>query len=158
MRVRRAIPLVDKDGHLSCPFCKPTHTLDPLKESPCGTVIQVTAVQTVYKAQWMREPPKCLKCGGSSGEMVRFGSAFLHLVDCKPGMALMPETPKLSRWAKMVYNLPDFAKRPLERRLGRASPLELIDEKGVKTGEIAGYFFYHPVSQRGEGVQYVNAS
>lgn len=148
IKQRTAIPLVDESGQLSCPFCKPPHPLDPTQESMCGTVIQVTAVQTVYKAQYMNEPTKCLKCGESMGEMIRFGGAFIHAVDCTPGMALMTETPKLTPWARFIYHMPDFAKRPIERRTGRASPLELIDEKGEKTGEIAGYFFY-------KGAQYV---
>lgn len=142
MKQRSAIPLVDQDGNLACPFCKPTHLLDPTKESPCGTVIQVTALQTVYKAQYMQEPVHCLKCARDSGEMVRFAGAFIHVVDCTPGMALMAEEPKLSNWAKFVYNLPDFAKKRIEKRIGRASPLELIDNEGRKTGEVAGYFFY----------------
>lgn len=142
IKQRSATPLLDKEGHLTCPFCKPTHSLDPFKESPCGTIIRVEAVQTVYKTSYLKESPKCLKCGKEGGEMVRFQGAFIHTHDCTPGMALMTETPVLSPWAKFVYKLPEFAKRPFERRVGRASPLELIDETGTKTGEIAGYFFY----------------
>lgn len=139
---RRMVPRVNDKGELACPFCRPTHLLDPAQQSPCGTHIEITAVQVVYKAQYLKEPVKCLKCGGDKGDMVRFQGAFIHAVDCKPGMALMTETPNLTPWARFIYHLPNFAKRPIERRVGRASPLEIIDEKGVKTGEIAGYFFY----------------
>lgn len=142
VKSRRAMPLVNDKGELVCPFCRPTHPLDPTEQSLCGTHIEITAVQTVYKAQYLKEPPKCLKCGGDKGEMVRFQGAFIHAVDCKPGMALMTETPTLTPWARWIYHLPDFAKRPIEKRIGRASPLELIDQEGKKTGEVAGYFFY----------------
>lgn len=140
LKTRRSLPQV-KDGILYCPFCFPSHPLDPSKVAACGTHIEVHAVQEIIRAKLVNDL-KCIKCGQGGGEMVRFQNAYIHTHDCTPGKTVITEEPQYSRLAKVIYNFPDFLKRPLEKRLGRASPVEEIDTSGAKTGEVLGYFFY----------------
>ena len=126
---------------LMCPFCHPSHVIVPGKRSACGTDLQVRAVQPVYNAKFIKEM-RCAKCGRGGGEMAHFANAFAHVADCTPGVAVLAEKPHFSDFARLVYGLPEYPKRLIEKRTGAAVPVDEVLEDGTRTGKILGYFFY----------------
>lgn len=138
-----------KEGiQLLCPFCNPPHALLPGQESTCGTSLRVTAVQTVIPARTVRDKNlTCMKCHQSGrGEMVRFGSGFIHLVDCAPGTRLLAQPPANNRLAERVYKMKSGRVRSfLERQLGRAQVVENIENE-----QPVSYFFL-PKAQVNDG-------
>lgn len=128
---------------VSCPFCTPPHAIIPGVVSPCGTTLRVTAVQEVMSAHGTRHNDiKCLKCGQTGKEMVRYRSGFVCLAECKPGTKLMTEIPPLSKVAKLVYRLPVKLRSFVEKSTGAAKELQEIDIEGKPTGGVVGYFFW----------------
>ena len=147
VRTREAIPGVNNPGkgsaELTCPFCTPTHSLYPDKPAPCGTIIQVKAVQVVIPQHTVKQKGiKCLKCGESTGEMVQYMNGYIHLIDCQPETKLMAEPPKFSKIAQIVYNLPERVRKYIEPRTGAAKEVQEIDPNGKPTGKVLGHFFY----------------
>lgn len=132
----------DKDTPLiECPFCKPTHALSVSGPSACGTMLQLRAVQRVYKGRF-NKGMVCIKCGKGGGELVHFNDAFVHANDCTPGVYAFADQPKFSRMAQMIFTAPGFIKRPFENRLGKTMAVEEVLPDGTKTGKHLGYFFY----------------
>lgn len=130
-----------KEAVLYCPFCKPTHKIVPGLEHPCGTRLEVRAVQEVYKARYDKTL-KCAKCGRGDGEMVRFQAGFIHTHDCTPGVAALTEPPKFSMAAKVIYNLKwPRVKSEIEKRTGRAMKVDEVTPEGARTGNVLGYTF-----------------
>lgn len=149
---RSAMPLAKKGSEtLMCPFCMPSHPIYPFTPSSCGTIVEVTAVQTVYHAKYDRTMV-CAKCGKGSGDMVKWQNALVHNYDCSPGTMTFAEPPKNSPLAKWVYELPknSFVKYLMEKAYGRASTLDEVTPQGVRTGNIRGYFFYKPRGKNGK--------
>ena len=146
IKVREAPPRVKEDPKspaLLCPFCEITHPISIGQDSACGTILRVTAVQTILPARTVRQRGiKCFKCGKGEGEMVRFNQGFIHLKDCQPNTKLMAETPAFSSYAEYVFKLPAWLRKPIEKKTGFAKQVKEIDQDGVDTGKILGYFFF----------------
>lgn len=143
-RERPPIPIPTKNGiELRCPFCDDHHLLMPDVESPCGTRIEVTAVQQVISARLARTKGLvCVKCHKEGGEFVQYRNSYVHLINCTPGTRLLQEVPKFNPLAKWVYKAPAKIRGLIERLTGRSDQVLEIDENGDKTGKILGYFFY----------------
>jgi len=144
---REALPRVkeEKGGViLQCPFCEIPHPVSIGKDSPCGTTLRVTAVQTIIPKRTVNKRGlKCIKCGQGGGEMVPFNNGFIHLIECMPGVKLMTQAPEhFSRMAKLVYRLPPWARRGIEKRTGVARQIDEIDPEGRETGKTLGYIFH----------------
>jgi hypothetical protein len=143
-RIEAPIAKKEKDGSASlyCPFCKPSHKIMPGMEALCGTRLEVRAVQIVFKAKYEKDM-KCAKCGQGGGEMVRFQNAFIHANDCTPGVATLTEAPKFSKWAQIVWGIPWPAlKARIEKRTGKAMPVDEVTPDGARTGVVLGHFFF----------------
>lgn len=124
-----------------CPWCKPTHPLSTVGVSACGTQLQLRAVQTVYHAKY-RKDMVCIKCQKGGGDMARFNNAFVHILDCMPGVATLIDPPKFSRMASLVFKLPIKIKSIIEKYFGEVKVVEEVDVDGARTGNILGHFFY----------------
>ncbi|RPJ19474.1 MAG: hypothetical protein EHM33_30220, partial [Chloroflexi bacterium] len=97
-----------KGIQMICPFCVPSHSLVPGQESVCGTIVKVTAVQTIIPQRTVSDRGlHCLKCGEGRGKMVRFGAGFVHIEDCKPGTKLLAVPPPHSKFAERVFKMKD---------------------------------------------------
>jgi len=135
----------DKQGNaiLLCPFCKPTHPLRAENDASCGTVLQVRAVQLVYKAKFDKTLV-CVKCMQGGGEMVRFQNGYVHTHDCAPGVVTLEKPPDFSKFAERVYGMPPRVKKIFENIFGTAVPVLEVMPGGEKTGITLGYFFKKP--------------
>lgn len=139
-------PKITKDetgaAVLLCPFCNPPHTLRTDGISGCGTIIQVRAVQAVYRSN-LHKDMVCVKCQKSGGDMVQFNDAFVHIADCMPGVTTITEEVQYSKFAKFVFGLrPGKLKKYLETRYGEVKSVAEVTPNGERTGKILGYFFY----------------
>lgn len=135
-----------KEAVILCPFCAVPHPISVGSSSPCGTTLRVTAVQTVVPARTVKKRKlKCIKCHQTGGEMVVFNNGYVHLIDCAPGTRLLAAPPKFSRIARMVFLLPDWLRKPVERLSGNAQVAKEVDPDGRDTGKTLGYFFYKSV-------------
>lgn len=145
-REKPPIPMPTKNGiELRCPFCSDHHQLLPNVESPCGTRIEVTAVQEVISAKLVRkENLICIKCTKPGGEMVRYRNSFIHAEECNPEVKFLQEEPKYSLLAKLVFGLPESIRKRVEKVTGRADQVLDMDNQGVRTGKVLGYFFWKP--------------
>lgn len=146
VRERVEVPKVvkDKDGNaiLMCPYCNPSHALRADGVSPCGTFVRVQAVQTVFKSKYAKKDVKCVKCGKSGGEMVAWqGNAFVHVANCSPATVTLAEPPKYSRLASLVYSLPIWAKKPIQKITGEAMKVDEVMPDGTRTGVTLGHAF-----------------
>ena len=146
IRTREALPGVNrtKEGTLlMCPFCTPSHPIVPNEPTPCGTMLKVTAVQTVIPARVARqEKLVCLKCKQTgSGDMVQYMNGFIHLTDCAPGTQLLRMAPNYTPWARLVFRIPAGFRKQVERVTGAAHEVLEIDGEGRETGKVVGYFF-----------------
>lgn len=141
---RSAAPIPRKEGkvtHLMCPHCKPTHSLSPSGPSACGTMIQVSAVQRIYRAKDLKGSV-CIKCRRGGGDMVMFQQGFVHTHDCTPNVMTLTEKPKYSPLAGFAFNLPDgWLKRRIIKNNGTPTPVEEFTPAGERTGKILGYVF-----------------
>jgi len=146
VKTRELPPKVSKEKKgvlVQCPFCNPSHVILPGVESPCGTTLRVTAVQTYLTSHATKKNKlHCLKCGHVGGEMIRYRGGFVHLTECAPGTKLLAEIPPLSNGAKIVFKLPAKLRAFIEKRTGVAKELQEIDEEGKPTGKILGHFFW----------------
>lgn len=134
---------------LLCPFCNPTHPLGIGPENPCGTIINVTAVQTVYKAK-LNPGMTCVRCKQAGGTMVKYLQGFAHTHECVKGLVLLPFIPEDNRFARFVFNMKDGKlKEFLQRKNGIAQPIREIDPQGNETEKILGHFFYKPQVNNG---------
>lgn len=140
---RKAQPKVlqTKDGHrqLICPFCIPPHPLYPGQVAPCGTVVQILAIQRIVPRRIAdKRNLECLKCHKlAGGDMVPFGEGFVHLQDCMPEVALLAEHPPFEPQAEKVFRAKDgWWKRWMIKRHGE--PQEVKD---IATQKVLGYFF-----------------
>ena len=143
-RVRKAPPKVsnEKTGVLvQCPFCTPPHPIMPGVDSPCGTSLEVMAIQTIFRSRKYNNLV-CIKCHQVGGEMVRFNNSFVHLVDCMPGTKLLTEPPTYSSFAKVVFSMPMIIRKQFEKKYGKAQQVKEINEVGEETGNVLGYFFW----------------
>lgn len=128
---------------VNCPFCSPTHVILPGAESPCGTTLRVTAVQTYLGSHFTKQSKiHCLKCGHIGGEMIRYRNGFVHLQECSPGTKLLTEIPRLSSVAKVIFKFPEKLRAFVEKRTGAVKELQEIDQEGKPTGKILGHFFW----------------
>lgn len=145
IKTRKSVPGVIRNGdiaQLGCPFCTPTHVLVPGTPGPCGTVLEVTAVQMIISPRIVRnEGLICLRCRKGDGEMVKHGNSYVHTEDCTPGTRLLSELPAFSKSAKFVYSLPVKLRDFVERFTGKVQYVKEIDTRGEETGNIIGYFF-----------------
>lgn len=144
IRSARPIPMREKNGiRLLCPFCSDHHPLMPDQESSCGTRIEVTAVQEVFPARFVhKERMTCVKCNQGSGEMVRYGSGFVHLAECSPGTNLLHDVPHNDRLAQFVSGLPKFARSALEKVSGRTvEKVFELEPDGNRNGKVVAHFF-----------------
>ena len=146
VKFRELPPKVEntKKGVLvNCPFCSPPHPILPGVESPCGTTLKVTAVQTYLPSHYTRHNNiHCLKCGQIGGEMVKYRNGYVHINECSPGTKLLTELPALSSFAKTVFKMPAPMRKAIEKSTGVAKELQEIDAEGKPTGKIVGYFFW----------------
>lgn len=135
-KIREAIPKLGEQ--ILCPFCIPTHPLAVGKDSACGTTLKVTAVQVVVPARTVHKYNLvCVKCGKSNGEMVKFNQGYIHLRECDPGTILLAETPQFTKWAALVFKLPEPIRKWIEKMTGIAREV-----RKKETDEVQGYFFY----------------
>lgn len=146
-KIREAAPKVMEiagEMKIMCPFCEIPHPIAIGKQAPCGTQVKVTAVQITIPARTVHKyGMKCIKCGKSDGEMTPFNNGYVHLADCMPGTKLMADPPaQYSRWAKMIYTLPEWIRKLVEARTGAVKRVDEIDPQGQETGKTLGYIFY----------------
>jgi hypothetical protein len=145
---RTAIPVIKKgeggEALLMCPFCVPSHPLRPDKVSACGTILILTAEQTVFRGKYEKKMV-CVKCGKHGGDMILFQGAFVHNYDCSPGVVAMTEAPEFSDWAARVAWTPEWIRKPIEKFTGRAQAVEEVLPDGTRTGVVLGYFFHKEV-------------
>lgn len=145
LHTREALPGINrtKDGTvLTCPFCTPSHPIVPNEPNACGTVLRVTAVQTIIPARVTRmQKLTCLKCHQAGGEMVQYMNGYIHLTDCTPGTKLLRVPPRYNRMAAVVSKLPAWARGGVEKYTGRAEAIREINLQGEETGKVLGYIF-----------------
>jgi len=147
VKTREAMPLTrktKKGTEIICPFCKPGHPLLPNKPSPCGTEIQVKAVQYMITQRTAKQKNiVCMKCHKDvGGNMVACMNGFIHTFDCAPGTVVLSQEPKYNKLAEKVYKLPAKVRKVIEKRMGEVKQIGEIDSQGKETGNILGYFFY----------------
>ncbi|GAH00933.1 unnamed protein product [marine sediment metagenome] len=112
-RRRTQAPKIVERNHVvtfECPFCFPPHPLMLQKESHCGTMLELKAIQRLYKGV------KCAKCGESGGTLSKVKEKYQHAKDCLPGSILLPEDPVPSTSAKIAYYLPQFIRQFVSKR------------------------------------------
>ena len=128
---RDATPVMGKLGGkdvLMCPYCDPPHPISTQEVSPCGTVLEVRAIQAVFKGQ------KCALCGQTNGHQIMAGSRFVHTPDCTPGKKMYAVAPDKSAWAAVLWRFPDWVQLWVARKFGKVV-MELRD----KDDEVSGY-------------------
>ena len=137
------IPMQMKTGiALMCPFCVPTHAIRAGVRNICGTQLKVMVEQPIIGARTTRDEGLiCKKCKKGCGEMLYHLNGYQHLADCSPGVQLLNNIPKYSRWAAFVYQLWPPVRSWLEKRTGIVQFVEETDVEGANTGVIQGYFF-----------------
>lgn len=127
--------MVVKDGKLIilCPFCEEDHPIDVQNVAKCGTVLQVNAVQEVWKNA------ACALCGIQDDRtLVKIGSQYRHIDDCSPGKKLYVIPPKPSFTARLFYFTPETLQHYVARRFGKVS-IRLERE-----GKLLGYAWDRP--------------
>jgi hypothetical protein len=146
VQVREAPPRVKElptGMQILCPFCELPHPIQLGQDSPCGTTMKVTAIQTIFPARTAKKHGlKCMKCAQTGGEMIRFQGGFVHLADCTPGTKLLATPPPFSRWAALIYKFPRQIRPIIEKRTGFAKQVKEVNPDGVETGRVLGYFFF----------------
>lgn len=152
--IRRAVPLLEteKNGSnvLMCPFCVPSHPITPFVPSGCGTVVEVLAAQTTYRAKY-NKGMVCVKCGKDGGVMVRMNDAFTHNYDCTPGTTTLTAVPKFSKFAAFVFGMKDGRlKETIQGWTGVAAEVKEVTPEGERTGVILGHFFHKRKKENGK--------
>lgn len=130
--------------YLLCPFCEIPHEIRADMTSPCGTLLRVTAVQTIYKSKAFSEIGMiCAKCGKSGGDMTKLNDGFIHVADCTPGVKVLNSNPPFSRLAKFAHGLRDGrVKKWFVKNFGIPREVKELLPTGEQTGKILGYVFY----------------
>ena len=126
---RRAPPRISRDkdtAQILCPFCWPPHPITPETPASCGTVLELVAAQTTYRAV------ECALCHGIQGQLVKVGDRYKHAFDCTPGKTIYTVPPDKSRAAAAIWHAPAFIHRFIAKRWGKAA-VELTSE-GKRTG------------------------
>lgn len=95
-----------------CPFCDPPHALSSTEPSPCGTILQIQAVQAVFHNQ------KCALCGKVEGETIMAGDKYVHTYECTHGKLMFAVPPKKSVTARIFWRFPDAAQLWVARKFG----------------------------------------
>lgn len=145
VRTREEIPQMrpHKGGvAIMCPYCTPAHNLVPGQIAVCGTILKLTAVQSVIPARLARiEKLVCIKCHRPAGytDMVPWQNGFIHVGDCDPETKIFTAPPKLSKWAQFFYGAPKIFTQFLP---GTPQPVKEITPDGAETGKVLGYTFY----------------
>lgn len=105
-------------------------------------MLHVTAIQEIISSRTVRiEGLTCIKCRQTGhGEMVRYMNGYVHLEECAPEINLLTEAPKLSRWAEIIYNLPEGLRKQVVRWTGAVECVHGLDPSGNEQ-EIIGYSF-----------------
>ena len=114
--LRRAPPKMGKlNGKdvIMCPYCDPPHPLSTQEISPCGTVLEVQAIQAIFRNQ------RCIVCGEISGEQTMVGNKYVHTYDCKPGHRMFATPPRKSTLATLFWRFPDWAQLLVARKFGK---------------------------------------
>jgi len=147
VKTREAMPLTRKTKKgmdIMCPFCSVSHPIIPNKPSPCGTEIQIKAVQYMITQRTAKQKDiVCMKCHkGTGGNMVACMNGFIHTFDCAPGTVVLSQEPKYNKMAEKVFKLPKSIRKVIEKRMGEVKQIGEIDAHGKETGNILGYFFY----------------
>jgi hypothetical protein len=146
VRIREMPPRVQEVGkraQVMCPFCEIPHPLELGQDSACGTVLKISAVQTVYPIRTVnKHKMTCVKCKKGGGEMIKYNHGYVHLLECAPHTKLMASAPEFSRLARAVYFMTPPVRKVLEKRYGLAKQVVEVDEHGQDTGNVLGYFFY----------------
>jgi len=147
VKTREAMPLTRKTKKgmdIMCPFCSVSHPIYPNKPTPCGTEIQIKAVQYIItQGTAKKNNVICMKCHkGTGGEMVACQNGFIHTFDCAPGTVVLSQEPKYNKMAARVFKLPTKIRKVIEKRMGEVKEIAEIDASGNQTGNILGYFFY----------------
>lgn len=151
LHTREKYPLLNKTEEgvqVMCPFCTPSHPILPEVDSPCGTTLKVTAIQSILTSHGARQNKIiCIKCGKTEGgEMVRYMNGFVHIADCAPGTRLLTTPPAYSRLAWFVFRMPLAIRKWIEKSSGKAQAVKEIDPSGKETGRVLGYFFFKGTS------------
>jgi hypothetical protein len=129
-RVRRQAPRIRQDGKtivIECPFCHPPHPLRVDIPSPCGTILELYAVQQLY------QDVTCALCGKSGGTLIKVGDQYRHAHDCSPDKRIFTTPPKLSKSAAFFWRLPRFFQLAWGRRF-RKRVIEVSQQ-----GKVVGY-------------------
>lgn len=151
IRTREAFPAMNKTkegAQILCPFCTPTHPLLPGEPASCGTILKLTAVQSIVPSRISRMSGiKCLKCHMGGGEMVQYMNGYVHLNDCTPGTRLLPSMPNFNIIAGLIYKFPMILRQRIEKLTGITQEVREIDQEGKETGRILGHFFL-PIQKR----------
>lgn len=117
-KVRRKAPRIEQsdDGiAIYCPFCHPPHRISLDTKATCGTILELTAVQTLY------QDVTCSLCGNGQGTLLKIGESYRHAHDCSPGKTIYTVPPKKSRSAALAWKFPDWASMLLAKRLNLTS-------------------------------------
>lgn len=129
LRRKQGPRLTERNGVVAfeCPFCFPPHPLVIGQESPCGTMLELTAVQRLYRSV------RCAKCGKTTGTLTKINDEYQHTFDCVPGKLILPTNPVPSRWARVVYHLPHAIRRRISRRRQQVATRMTQDDRIVYT-------------------------
>ena len=129
-KVRRKAPRINQsdDGiAIYCPFCHPPHQVSLDTRATCGTVLELTAVQTLY------QDVTCSLCGNGQGTLLKIGESYRHAHECTPGHTIYTVPPKKRRSAALAWKMPDWFSMFLANRFNLTA-VELI-----RGDELQGY-------------------
>ena len=125
-RIRRQAPVISQSGKgiiIECPFCHPPHQLRLDIPAPCGTILELKAVQSLYQdVTWAL-------CGQTGGTLIKVGELYRHANECSPGKRLYTIPPKPSLGAAIFYRLPKWIQARHTRRT-RKYAVQLSDQEG----------------------------
>ncbi len=129
-QVRRRGPKIKEENGdivLFCPFCHPPHRISLDTAATCGTILELTAVQTLY------QDVTCELCGRGQGTLLKIGESYRHAHDCVPGRKIYTVPPKKRRSARWAWKMPDWATMFLGKRFN-LTPVELRTKEGTIDG------------------------
>lgn len=128
-KIRSKPPHIKETGvgvEIHCPFCHPPHVLRIDLPSPCGTILELKAVQNLYK------DVSCALCEGSQGTLIKVGESYKHVHNCSPGKHLYTVPPETSLSARLFWKLPTFLHKLVWIQMGK-KVIE-VSSKGKVTG------------------------
>ncbi len=118
---------------IECPFCYPTHPIQPDKPARCGTTLELHAVQVTYTAI------ECNLCRKSEGTLVKIGERYKHDYDCTPGKTFYTVPPEPSRVASLFWRMPNFIHTWYANRTGRVIVEITSTDTETKESKVTGY-------------------